>query len=75
MSNAGKFFRKGQTVLVSHYQGQDTDTESKVLIGTEEAEMIGVVSLTDSTYAGMMYVRPFNSEDVIAVHIKNIEAV
>lgn len=89
MSNAPKIFRKGQTVTVTHYacpgheslsgahmgesvycSGRCDDREE---IGTEEAEVIGIVSIYTED-AGMIWVRPFNSDDQIKVHIRDMEA-
>ena len=69
MSNAQ--FHTGQTVTISHYTGQDTDTESRQLVGTEQAEIIGAIH----HQVGMVWVRPFHGDDFIKVHIRDIAAV
>lgn len=66
-------FKTGQEVTISLYEGQDTDTESRVLVGTEQAEVIGIVDRYDAS--AMVWVRPFNSDDQIQVHIKDMKAV
>lgn len=71
MSNAPTLFRKGQTVIVNHFDGSDPD--NRVFIGSEEAEVLGIVGIT-SDVAGLVNVRPFNSDDVIRVHIKDMVA-
>lgn len=62
-------FRNGQTVIVSHFD--NADSAEPVLIGTEEAELIGIVSIYEAD-AGLVWVRPFNTEDRIKVHIRDI---
>ena len=73
MSNERKSFRTGQTVTITHTatvgEGELAYTE---VFGTEQAEIIGVVAAHGAP--GMVNVRPFNSDDIIAVHIKNISA-
>ena len=71
MSNAPKIFRKGQTVTISIFDS--TDLDERNLVGTEQAEVIGIVSIYTED-AGMIWVRPFNSDDQIKVHIRDMEA-
>ncbi|ACH62019.1 hypothetical protein MYRNA_11 [Mycobacterium phage Myrna] len=71
MSNAPKIFRKGQTVTISIFDS--TDLDERNLVGTEQAEVIGIVGIT-SDVAGLVNVRPFHGEDIIRVHIRDMVA-
>lgn len=64
-------FKTGETVTITHTAtvGEGEFAYSEVF-GTEQAVIIGIVARHGAP--GMVNVRPLNSEDVFAVHIKNI---
>lgn len=61
-------FKLGETAL---YTCVDRTSEEEVVLGTEQVEIIAICRDT----CGAVMVRPFNSEDVIEVHIRDLDEV